>query len=58
MIESRLSFFKKEVDVEITLEYKKEKECVECKVRNKKDVLLQKFDTYFNVDIERLFIGP
>jgi len=46
------------VDVEITFEYKRDKDSVECKVRNKKDVLQQKFDICFIVDIERLFLGP
>ena len=58
LIESRLSFYKKEVDVEITLEYRPDKDQVECKVRNKQDVLNNKLDSYFLIDIERRFIGP
>ena len=45
------------MELEITLDYDPKQESVVCRVRNKQDVIANKMDRYFLVDIMRRYIG-
>ena len=45
------------MELEITLDYEPKQETVVCRVRNKEDVIANKMDRYFLVDILRKYKG-